>query len=83
MKPIGFPEQTLVMAENQPAYTPLPVHRFDDAEGRLCCCWSLSWRERFRVLFTGLIWHQMLTFNQPLQPQLLTTEKPAMEEALK
>jgi hypothetical protein len=28
------------------------------------------------VLFSGLIWHQILTFNGPLQPQLLTVEKP-------
>jgi hypothetical protein len=29
-----------------------------------------------RVLWNGLLWHQIMTFNQPLQPQLLLTQKP-------
>jgi hypothetical protein len=78
MKLIEFPQQTVVIAKDQPEYNPLPAYRFGDAEGRIACCWSLSWRERLRVLFTGRIWHQILTFNQPLQPQLLTIEKPDM-----
>ena len=81
MNIIEFPEQTAVIAKNQPQYRPLPAHQFkDDPQGRIACCWSLTWRERFRVLFTGRIWQQVLTFNQPLQPQLLTVEKPAMEK---
>lgn len=78
MKIISFPEQTTVYAKDQPAYRPLPAYRFGDDEGRIACCWSLSWRERFRVLFTGRIWQQVLTFNRALQPQLLTVEKPDM-----
>jgi hypothetical protein len=27
-------------------------------------------------LFCGVLWHQVLTFNHPLQPQLLLTQKP-------
>ena len=76
---VSFPEQTIVYAENQPQYRQLPAYHFGGAEGRIACCWSLSWRERIRVLLTGQIWHQILTFNQPLQPQLLTVEKPDME----
>lgn len=30
------------------------------------------------VLWRGTIWHQVLTFNQPLQPQLLSVDKPEM-----
>lgn len=81
MKLIEFPEQTVVIAKDQPQYLPLPAYRFNDPEGRICCCWSLTWRDRLRVLFTGRIWHQVLTFNAPLQPQLLTVEKPMMEVA--
>lgn len=80
MKLIAFPEQTVIIAKDQPQYFPLPAHRFGDAEGRICCCWSLSWRERLRVAITGRIWHQVLTFDKPLQPQLLTAEKPMMGE---
>lgn len=78
MKLVEFPEQSIVIAKDQPEYLPLPAHRFEDAEGRICCCWSLSWRERLRVLFSGRIWHQVLTFHKPLQPQLLMVQKPIM-----
>lgn len=79
MKLIEFPEQTVVIAKNQPNYMPLPAHQFHgDPYGRIACCWKLTWKERISILFTGLVWHQVLTFNQPLQPQLLTVEKPKM-----
>lgn len=79
MELVTFPEQTVVIAKDQPQYRPLPAYRYSqDPEGRIACCWSLTWRERLRVLLTGHIWHQVLTFNAPLQPQLLTTEKPKM-----
>lgn len=79
MRLIEFPEQTVIIAKDQPEYLPLPAHRFkDDPQGRIACCWRLSFRERLRVLWTGLVWHEILTFNHPLQPQLLTVEKPPM-----
>jgi hypothetical protein len=73
-----FPEVNLVVAKDQPQYQPLPAYRYLGPEGRLCCCWKLSWRERAYVFLTGTIWHQVLTFNTPLQPQLLSVEKPDM-----
>jgi len=78
MKLIEFPEQTVVIAKDQPQYLPLPAHRFSDEPdtGRIACCWQLNWKDRLIILFTGRVWHQILTFNQPLQPQLLTIEKP-------
>ena len=79
MKLIPFPEQTVVIAKNQPEYLPFPAHKFDgDSMGRIAACWQLTWKERLRLLFTGKIWHQIATFDNPLQPQLLTVEKPAM-----
>ena len=78
MKVIKFPEQSVTYAENQPEYLPLPAYRFNDEQGRIVCCWQLTWRERLRILFSGLLWHQILTFYKPLQPQLLTVEKPEM-----
>lgn len=76
MRLIEFPEQTIVIAKDQPEYLPLPAHRFSGSDGRIACCWHLTWLERLMVLFRGRIWHQVLTFNHPLQPQLLTIEKP-------
>lgn len=69
-----FPEVNVVYAENQPEYNPLPAHRQPD--GTLTCCWRLTWRERVNVLLRGRVWHQILTFNHLLQPQLLLTDKP-------
>ena len=73
---IEFPEQTVVFAKDQPQYRQLPAHV--DSHGRITCCWRLTWRERLKLLITGRIWHQVLTFHQPLQPQLLLIEKPDM-----
>lgn len=76
---IEFPEQTVVIAENQPQYLPLPAYRYaNDPQGRIVCCWKLTWPERIALLFSGKLWHQVLTFNSPLQPQLLTADKPSM-----
>lgn len=74
MKPIEFPEQNCVYAKDQPKYLPLPAHK--DPDGVVTSCWAMSWRERFRVLFTGKIWWRVATFNRPLQPQLGTVDSP-------
>ena len=77
MKLISFPEQTTVIAKDQPEYLPLPAYRCPNSgSGQIVCCWKLSFFERLSLLFTGKIWHQVLTFNKPLQPQKLTTKKP-------
>jgi len=78
MELIEFEEQTVVIAKDQPEYLPLPAHQFNDEQGRIAFCWKMTWRERIRVLFTGLLWQQVLTFNQPLQPQMMETIKPDM-----
>jgi hypothetical protein len=81
MKLINFSEQTVIIARDQPEYLPLPAHRFKyDREGRIACCWSMTFRERLYVLWTGRLWHQVLTFGHPLQPQMLSVEKPEMIE---
>lgn len=73
---IEFPEVNVTYAKDQPQYCPLPAYRFNDSEGRILCCWRLSLWERICVLFSGRLWHQVLTFDEPLQPQLLTVQKP-------
>lgn len=81
MKLISFREQTVVIAEHQPEYEKLPAHiAKNDPNGTVTCCWRLSWRERLLVLLRGVIWHQVLTFHNSLQPQLLSTEKPKLEK---
>ena len=79
MKLIEFPEQNLVIARNQPQYRPLPAYKYkEDLKGSIICCWKPTWKERFLILFGKPIWHNILTFNQPLQPQLLSLDKPKM-----
>lgn len=77
MKATTFPEQTLVIAENQPEYESLPAHVVPgDHFGRVVFCWKLTWRERIKLLLTGKLWHHVLTFHQLLQPQRLEVTKP-------
>ena len=78
MKPVEFEGQTLVIAKDQPQYQPLPAFQHFDKSGRVTFCWRLTWRERLKLLFTGTLWHQVLTFEQPLQPQKLLVDKPEM-----
>jgi hypothetical protein len=73
MKPIEFKEQNVVFGKDQPEYIPLPALRFEG--GTVVTCWKLSWKEAIKVLFMRKIWHSMLTFNNPLQPTLLITNK--------
>ena len=70
MKPIEFPEQNIVFAENQKDYLPLPAFKDDDENGTVVTCWQLTWRERIQIFFTGKMWWTQLTFGNKLQPQL-------------
>lgn len=73
MKPIYFPEHNTVFAKNQPEYSPLPAL----VQGnRSTFCWQLTLKERIKLLFTGKLWHQVLNFEEPLQPQKLLVDKP-------
>lgn len=72
-----FAGQNITIAKDQPEYIPMPA--YIAADGTVTCCWRLTWRERLRLLRSGVIWHQILTFRQPLQPQSLTVEQPQLE----
>lgn len=76
MNLIKFPEVNIVYAENQPEYLPLPAFKYYDKEGTIVCCWKLTPEEIKKVSETGEIWHNILTFGNDLQPQLLSTDKP-------
>lgn len=73
MKLIEFPQQTVVIAKDQPEYLPMPAFVHDN---QVICLWQLTWRERFLVLLRGQIWHRIMNFKQPLQPQLLEIDSP-------
>jgi hypothetical protein len=68
MKPIKFKEQNVEFAKEQPPYLPLPAYQDDRQGGRIFHCWQLSFTERIKILFTGKLWINVLTFHQPPQP---------------
>jgi hypothetical protein len=80
MKLVEFPEQTTVIAKDQPPYAQFPCHQVGDARDTIIACWELSIFERLKILFTGKVWHLILKFDQKLQPQLLLVDKPKMEK---
>jgi len=76
MRPIKFKECNVNVAEHQDEYITFPMYRHPSSpHGEMVGCWRLSFRERIRVLFTGLIWQAVLAFGNPLQPQRLSTKK--------
>lgn len=75
MKTLNFKECNVTYAEHQPEYIPLPT--LCSKEGKVVSCWGLSFIERLKVLITGKIWLSVLTFNQRLQPLLMSVDKPS------
>lgn len=87
MKPIDFPERNKVYGKDQKEYQPLYAFTDDtvikdeegdkwkDPQGNTVSCWSLSFWERIRLLFTGKIWVCLLSFHKPLTPSYLTVNK--------
>lgn len=75
MRPIKFKDANCTFAEHQEEYLPLPAHR--DCQGIITSCWAMSFKERIKVLLSGKIFVQSMTFDKPLQPlNVLTEFKP-------
>jgi hypothetical protein len=66
--------EEVVYGKGQDEYLPLPAVRTED--GTVLTRWKCSWIERLQVLFIGNIYQYQMTFNDPLQPIKLTTNKP-------
>lgn len=77
MKPIKFDGINAVFGANQPEYQPLPAERVGNPKtGQVNTCWELSKDELKQIRETGKIWVSLLTFGQPLQPVLISVDKP-------
>ena len=66
MKPIEFKQMNITFQKPH-GFTdvqcgPLPALRHDNG---IISCWKMSWRERIKVLFTGVIWFDVISYNQP------------------
>lgn len=79
MTPTTFYGQNTTYAKDQPEYLPLPAHQ--GCDGVVTSCWQLTMRERLKMLFTGRLWLQQLSFGQPLQPQKPSADRPMLYEA--
>lgn len=74
-----FEGVNVTFAKDQPQYRQLPARAVPgDPEGRVVFCWRLTWRERAALLLRGRLWHEVLTFGRPLQPQRLGAGRPDM-----
>lgn len=81
MKPVEFPGVNVVFAKDQPEYMPLPAMKIpNDPQGLIITKWQLSPEELERIKETGTIHLSMLTFNQSLQPVLLTVDFPSEQK---
>lgn len=74
--PLGW--NAFILAENQPEYLPLPIHREPDlimvegiqqmSSGRCRSQWRLTWRERLAVLLGADIQLTLMMFGKPVTP---------------
>lgn len=76
---VEFPEQTCIIAKDQPEYRPMPAHIAKDAEGTVTFCWELTDDQIVTLLMTRKLWHQVLTHGKNLQPQLIMVHKPELK----
>lgn len=76
MKPVEFDEQNAVIGKSQSEYQELPAHK--DAHGVITTCWEVTEDDLKAIFETGKIYLQQLTFNQPVQPILLSVVKPSL-----
>jgi hypothetical protein len=79
MKPTNFPEANGTLSGGPGAdyghdgdVADLPVHR---SQGQVISCWTLSWRERLRVLWSGRVWLRVLARSSH-PPVLVEAELP-------
>jgi len=75
MKPIKFKQANVNFAENQEEYGTLPAFKSNDECGIVVCCWKLNFKERIKLLFTGKLWLNLMTFNKPLMPHNLSVHR--------
>lgn len=74
MKPIKFKEMNGIAAKDQPEYMPLPIHRNSQY---VISCWKLSFWERVKILFHGIVWLSLMTPPRELiTPSKLSVDSP-------
>lgn len=72
MQPIDFEGSNVVYAKDQPQYMPLPVCKVPGDDGLVISIWKPTDEERQRISEGANIAVSMLTYNQPLQPLMVS-----------
>ena len=70
----GINATEVTYANDQPQYRPLPAIRCLD--GKILTRWEFTEDEKRQILEQGYIYLAVHTFNDPLQPVLLSTTPP-------
>ncbi len=70
----GVDATEVVYASDQPQYRPLPAIRCLD--GKILTRWEFTEEEKQQILEQGYIYLAVNTFNDPLQPVLLSVTPP-------
>ena len=74
MEPIKFNEDnTAYYKGHENLYDALPALIFED--GYVVTCWKLSFKDILRLIFTRKLWLVVATFNKPLHPIFMSTNK--------
>lgn len=76
MTSVEFPEVNTVFAKDQPEYQALHACVSGHPDGCTAFCYRLTFWERIKLLFTGRLWFEQLTFHQPFQPVRPAVNKP-------
>ena len=71
IKPYKSGAHRVIYGRGQEQYLELPALRYNNAEGTVCSFWKLSFLERIRLLFRGILCLELFTFDHPIQPQRL------------
>lgn len=74
MTAVEFEEVNLRIAEKQDQYETLPAFH-NPEEGSVTFCFQLNKEELDEIAKTGKIWFKQLTFNGPMIPVSMSTEK--------
>lgn len=74
MTAVEFEEVNIRIAEDQPEYETLPAYA-NTQEGSVTFCFELNKEELDEIAKTGRIYFKQLTFNKPMQPIAMSTQK--------
>lgn len=76
MVSVKFPQANLALGKDQPEYQVLYAARSGHEDGCTAYCYKLSWWERIKLLITGRLWFEQLTFHQGFQPVRPSVSEP-------